>query len=243
MSESLTIHAKIIVVATCLIGAGAAMETARAATISYSVAGVAAANSPSPLVAPADSVFGADGYPGDSVGLDAYSGTLDLTPGVQTIALNTLRWTVNPTYYGGETGPWPEFDFTQNLNRSITLDGVTGGLTQSGSIHSTYFTDTLSVAASTSNSLIVDGYRVTITAQPTAPVDASDWGAQTPQTLYATVDISAAPKLPTPGAPDHSIAAVPEPSTWAMMILGIGGLGAVLRRRRSGMTAPALALG
>ena len=217
MSEKPIVDARLVVLATCLLGAMAATATARAATISYSVTGVSAANSPSPLVAPSDSVFGADGYPGDSVGLDAYSGTLDLTPGVQTIALNTLQWTVNPTYYGGETGPWPEFDFAQNLNRSITLDGVTGGLTQSGSIHSTYYDDTLSVAASASRSLIVDGYRVTITGQPTAPADAGDWGAQAPQTLYATVNI----------------AAVPEPSTWAMMILGVGAIGAVLRRNRA----------
>ncbi|MEW5686069.1 MAG: PEPxxWA-CTERM sorting domain-containing protein [Pseudomonadota bacterium] len=32
--------------------------------------------------------------------------------------------------------------------------------------------------------------------------------------------------------------AVPEPATWAMMILGFGGMGAVLRRRNDGASAP-----
>lgn len=47
------------------------------------------------------------------------------------------------------------------------------------------------------------------------------------------------------GGPDYSskllvdgvTAAVPEPSTWAMMLLGFGGLGALLRRRRSVLAA------
>jgi hypothetical protein len=29
------------------------------------------------------------------------------------------------------------------------------------------------------------------------------------------------------------VGGVPEPATWAMMLIGFGGLGAVLRRRRS----------
>lgn len=36
-----------------------------------------------------------------------------------------------------------------------------------------------------------------------------------------------------PPAPDPPVGIVPEPSTWAMMILGFGGAGAMLRRRRS----------
>lgn len=36
---------------------------------------------------------------------------------------------------------------------------------------------------------------------------------------------------------DNVTAAVPEPSTWAMMLLGFGGLGALLRRRRSVLAA------
>lgn len=34
------------------------------------------------------------------------------------------------------------------------------------------------------------------------------------------------------------VAAVPEPSTWAMMMMGLGGLGWALRRRRASMAVP-----
>ena len=39
-------------------------------------------------------------------------------------------------------------------------------------------------------------------------------------------------------APTSDVGGVPEPATWAMMLMGFGGLGAVIRRRRN---APALA--
>lgn len=34
-----------------------------------------------------------------------------------------------------------------------------------------------------------------------------------------------------------SLTAVPEPATWAFMLVGFGGLGAMIRRRRSALTA------
>jgi hypothetical protein len=34
-------------------------------------------------------------------------------------------------------------------------------------------------------------------------------------------------------------AAVPEPETWAMMLVGFGGLGAAMRSRRKGVVATA----
>lgn len=39
-----------------------------------------------------------------------------------------------------------------------------------------------------------------------------------------------------------NVAAVPEPATWAMMLLGLGGIGFALRRRRATAHAPNLAL-
>lgn len=38
--------------------------------------------------------------------------------------------------------------------------------------------------------------------------------------------------------PFQSLAAVPEPSTWLMMIIGFGGTGSMIRRRRIAMAAP-----
>jgi PEP-CTERM motif len=38
---------------------------------------------------------------------------------------------------------------------------------------------------------------------------------------------------PLPGVPVvEPVAAVPEPATWAMLLVGLGGIGATLRRRR-----------
>jgi hypothetical protein len=34
-----------------------------------------------------------------------------------------------------------------------------------------------------------------------------------------------------------SLTAVPEPTTWAMMLLGFGGIGAMIRRRRQTFVA------
>jgi hypothetical protein len=38
-----------------------------------------------------------------------------------------------------------------------------------------------------------------------------------------------------PKGPAAAVSAVPEPASWAMMLLGFGGLGAVLRRRRTAL--------
>ena len=39
--------------------------------------------------------------------------------------------------------------------------------------------------------------------------------------------------VPNGGAQGFSIAAIPEPATWAMMMVGVSGLGGMLRRRRA----------
>lgn len=49
--------------------------------------------------------------------------------------------------------------------------------------------------------------------------------------LYLLDDVSVTGPLAGDGGPRDPGAAVPEPATWAMMLLGFGGMGAVLRRR------------
>lgn len=46
--------------------------------------------------------------------------------------------------------------------------------------------------------------------------------------LVAPTDI-----ISVPTAPAAAVSAVPEPAGWAMMLVGFGGLGALLRRRRA----------
>jgi hypothetical protein len=68
------------------------------------------------------------------------------------------------------------------------------------------------------------------------------WGSFTPTSVTVTNLSGAA--LRTSGLSSLAVAAVPEPSTWAMMLLGFGAVGAVLRRRRApagGMPVPARA--
>ncbi len=55
-------------------------------------------------------------------------------------------------------------------------------------------------------------------------------------TYYMQLDRTAVPKeLVTGGV--TLLSSVPEPATWAMMMVGVGGLGAVMRRRRGLVTA------
>ena len=49
-----------------------------------------------------------------------------------------------------------------------------------------------------------------------------------------TIDPAFADRYRLVGVPGEVAAAVPEPGVWALMVLGIGGAGAVLRRRRAG---------
>jgi len=58
---------------------------------------------------------------------------------------------------------------------------------------------------------------------------------------FASVDTSALGGLPSYGneITAVSLTAVPEPSTWAMMLIGFGGLGAAIRSRRTRVAAAA----
>lgn len=57
-------------------------------------------------------------------------------------------------------------------------------------------------------------------------------------TLYPPVGGFTPPIEPPLGPPTTPIAGVPEPTTWALFLLGFGAVGAVLRRRRHGNVQP-----
>jgi len=60
---------------------------------------------------------------------------------------------------------------------------------------------------------------------------ALNYGAASATRLYAT---GPAPKLAPPqSSPSSAVAAIPEPASWALMIVGFGAAGAILRRRRA----------
>ena len=71
-------------------------------------------------------------------------------------------------------------------------------------------------------------YRLELGANENLKQFTSNWGSLSNAVLWST-EPPCRDCEPPPG--------VPEPATWAMMILGFGGVGAVTRRRRAGMSA------
>jgi len=174
-------------------------------TINYSVSGFGPTSYPGSVTPAPDAAWGPDGYPGDTVELGAYSGTLTLTPGTSVHEINTLLWNVDHTYGGtGISGQddedhWTDLLFNINAARSITLDGSTGTLNQQGQLGVTWYTDTLSFDTGATTSIFVDGYRVDITPLPFTPTDAGDLGPQfdPAATMWAQFDVT---PVPEPGA-------------------------------------------
>jgi hypothetical protein len=56
-------------------------------------------------------------------------------------------------------------------------------------------------------------------------------------TLTLTGNVTAGPTASYSGTMNFDVAGVPEPATWAMMLVGFGGIGMALRRKRRNATA------
>ena len=75
--------ARILSIALMIAGFALA-STAYAATINYTTAGWGPTQFPGPVTPPANAPWGPNGYPGDTVEIQGFGGTLDLTPGTYT---------------------------------------------------------------------------------------------------------------------------------------------------------------
>jgi hypothetical protein len=121
---------------------------AGAVSVSYTVGGVGPTQYPGPVTPPANAPWGPNGYPGDTVYLEAYQGLLDLTPGTQVLKINTLFWTIDYTYAGTATDPtaWSDLAFTVGAPRLMSVFNSNAPLAQTGSLQVTWDNDFLSFA-------------------------------------------------------------------------------------------------
>jgi hypothetical protein len=193
---------------TILLAGMALASTAAAATVSYTVGGWGPHQFPAPTPPAPGAPWGPDGYPGDGVELQTYTGTLELTPGTTTRKINTLLWTVDYTYGGTATdysdAAWSDLLFAISAPRSISVGTSTGNLDQAGELSCTWTNDYLSFAAGSAlDFLVVDSglsYAVHVTPLPLNGVFRSLSGPpmQSPQEI--TCD------LPCPQPPQDMMA-------------------------------------
>ena len=142
-----TVNVKAITVVAAILGI-VLVSPAAAVTVNYTVAGVGPMQFPGPVTPPANAPWGPDGYPGDTVELQAYQGVLDLTPGTYVAKINTLLWTIDYTYGGTATDPdaWSDLEFTVNAPRAMSVHTSSGALAQAGTLLATWETDSLGFA-------------------------------------------------------------------------------------------------
>ncbi|MEI6561721.1 MAG: hypothetical protein WCO68_06520 [Verrucomicrobiota bacterium] len=194
---------------------------AQATLVAYTVDAVAPLQLASPIAAPADAPWGANGYPGDTLSLQSYSGGFDLTVGTSIQKINALDWTVNYTYGGTATDPnaWSDVQSAFTLSRQIQIGEGTAILTQTGLLTAGWDNDYLHLNAGSTATLYTQGYRIDITTLATPYGGAgSDGGATTfdggnpwtqpSQDLYAQFVVTQ----------DSGMAAAPEPGSIAALM-------------------------
>ncbi|MEI8234943.1 MAG: hypothetical protein WCH57_09690 [Verrucomicrobiota bacterium] len=185
-------------------------SSADATVISYTVDGVAPQQLASSVTPPADAPWGVNGYPGDTVALQSYTGTFDLTVGTTVQKINSLLWTVNYTYGGTATDPNAWSDVLSNINatRQIQIGTSTATLSQLGTLDAAWDNDYLGFSGGSTATLSYQGYQIDITPLAVESAGATNFDGDNPwaqpsQDIYAQFVVSAAPSManaPEPGS-------------------------------------------
>jgi hypothetical protein len=200
--------------------------------VTYTVTGWGPNHYPAPTTPPANAPLGVNGYPGDTLQLVTYTGSLELTPGTSTLKINTLDWKIDYTYGGTATavGVYNDVVFNLTALRSISFNGgPMVSLGQEGRLTSTFDNDYWDLYAGSTSSALVNGYQVSITPQALntsgSYFEGSNPWQQPQQDVMATFTV-----------------AVPEPETLGLLVLAGSGLILFLRTHRlhlAGAPAPA----
>jgi hypothetical protein len=174
---------------------------AHAVIVNYSAGGWTQ-QFPSSIPVPDNAPWGPNGYPGDTVTLQAFTGSLDLTPGTYIQKINTLLWSIDYTY-GGTPEPWPDINMSFDAPRTMSfVGGSDGSLANTGLLRVNYWNDYLSLDAGSTVSFIVQGYKVDVTPLGLAEVGGSDFDggnpwAQPNRDVMARFDVTAVPEPTT----------------------------------------------
>ncbi len=172
---------------------------------------------PAPTTPPANAPWGVNGYPGDTVGLETYTGSFELTPGTSVQKINTLLWTIDYTYGGTATDPnvWKDVSFTPTAIRNMTIGGVgPQALSQGGALTCTWENDFLGLSPGSAVTFIVQGYQVVVTPLALANIGGNNFDGSNPW-VQAPRDVMA----------QFVVTAVPEPTTMiagALLLLPFG---------------------
>ena len=143
-----------------------AFSVTASADISFTVLGWGPNQYPASITPPENAPWGIDGYPGDTLEMVAYTGTLDLTPGTYYMKINTLKWTIDYTYGGTTTDPDDWSDVLHNITaiRSISFDGgPSGSLSQTALLENQWENDFLTINEGSTTSFSVGGFYVYVT--------------------------------------------------------------------------------